>query len=93
MKQTLFAGLALLLALSCKPGLQETRLENWEFSRDGETWEQVCVPHSYNALDGHSTAYYRGEARYRTTLPVRDKDAVCFLRFEGAAQKARIYLN
>ena len=63
----------------------------WEFRKDGNSWEKVVLPHSYNAIDGHSEAYYRGPATYRTVLEASAKTS--YLLFEGAAQAATVSLN
>ena len=81
------AALALLCACSV-----ETDLSDWQFSKDGEQWENVTVPHSYNALDGPTEKYYRGKAHYRRKVSFpRGKTA--YLLFEGAAQAAEVYLD
>ena len=66
-------------------------LSRWEFSMDGNQWEQVNLPHSFNAADGHSKEYYRGPATYRTALGASGKAS--YLLLEGAAQAAKVYLN
>lgn len=70
-------------------------LSEWDFCTDSLSWEQVSVPHSYNAIDGHSVSYYRGKGWYRRTLHLTAAQAagdvsVCF---EGAAQKAEVWVN
>lgn len=85
--------LLLLVVFSCRSNVAETPLTDWDFSKDSVSWERVSVPHSYNAADGHSTAYYRGEAHYRTTVPCNDPSDIFYLRLEGAAQKARVLVN
>ena len=90
--------LIILTALSCAapesgwtdrkvPGIP---LEKWSFSKDGQSWEEVSVPHSYNSLDGHSESYYRGTAHYKRTLPAAGKPGRQFLLFEGVAQAATL---
>lgn len=76
-------------------GHEQTELKQWEFSKDGMTWQGVTVPHSCNALDGHSQKYYRGKAYYRRNIDISKKDAgkPMFLLFEGAAQAATVFLN
>ena len=92
----------LLLAWSCSTNPDnlirfipkgQRALTEWEFSRDGESWEKVSVPHSYNGFDGSSASYYRGKACYRTTVNIADPDAPAFLLFEGAAQAAAVQVN
>ena len=73
--------------------------EKWDFrlDKDGreDVWEQVDVPHTWNAKDGTSPDYYRGDGTYRYTLsvsPAMMKKRI-FLRFEAASQKAEVKLN
>ena len=68
-------------------------LVGWEFSTDGEFWSQVSVPHSWNAIDGHSASYYRGKGRYRTSIDIRETGKPAYLIFEGAAQAASVLVN
>ena len=48
--------------------------EKWDFRLDRDeaedVWEQVDVPHTWNATDGTSPDYYRGDGTYRYTLSV-----------------------
>ena len=91
MKTTFFSiFLTLVLSVSLQAGT--TRLDRWEFSRDGEHWESVTVPHSTNAVDGRSAAYYRGRTHYRCEISP-DLSKTSFLFFEGAAQAAWVYVN
>ena len=91
--------LALLALIICFPlgaqirGTHQEELRKWEFSKDGNTWQTVTLPHSYNAIDGHSPAYYRGDATYRCDFKVRDPKKSHFLLFEGAAQAAVVKVN
>ena len=100
MKKHLFLLLlaALLSVVSCTQQAAWTdrpvpgkALVEWSFSKDGASWEKVSIPHSYNAQDGHSPSYYRGEAHYKTSLPKAKEPR--YLLFEGAAQGAKVYLN
>lgn len=72
-----------------------TELKDWQFSKDGVSWEQVKIPHSYNAIDGHSASYYRGKATYKRTIDVsrQDLERPMYLLFEGAAQQATVSVN
>ena len=91
MKTTFFSiFLTLVFSVSLQAGT--TRLDRWEFSRDGEHWETVTVPHSTNAVDGRSAAYYRGRTHYRCEISP-DLSKTSFLLFEGAAQASRVYVN
>ena len=101
MKTTLYIALAALILAGCSNASQNLRfipdgqipLTSWEFSKDGESWEKVSIPHSYNAIDGHSESYYRGKATYRTSIDIKDSSKPAFLIFEGAAQAATVYVN
>ncbi len=73
----------------------------WEALRTGRpaelpVWEQISVPHSYNAYDGvdPDVAYYEGPAWYRTQLSIDNpyKDGRTLLHFEGAGQKTSVYV-
>ena len=73
--------------------------EKWDFRLDRDeaedVWEQVDVPHTWNAKDGTSPDYYRGDGTYRYTLsisPAMMKKRI-FLRFEAASQKAEVKVN
>lgn len=65
-------------------------LTTWSFSIDGESWEEVTIPHTYNAADGHSKEYYRGYAHYKTTLPEAKEDTPRYLIFEGVGQSCHV---
>ena len=84
-------GCLAALSLSCTSG-QVTRLDRWQFSRDGSSWEEVTVPHSCNGIDGRSPEYYRGETHYKRTITIHPSRS-SFLLFEGAAQAAKVYVN
>ena len=74
-------------------GYHQEPMKVWEFSKDGSSWESVTIPHSYNAVDGHSPKYYRGEATYRSSFKANDVKRPHFLLFEGAAQAATVKVN
>ena len=101
MKKFLFATLSALLLWSCSTQTDtlryipkgQTALTEWEFSKDGSTWESVMVPHSYNAVDGRSPKYYRGPATYRRTVNIADPSRPAYLLLEGAAQAAAVKVN
>lgn len=96
-------GKLLLAALMALPTMgvaqqlapQTNVLTDWQFSKDSAAWTSVAIPHSYNAIDGHSKSYYRGKGWYKRTLHVSAADLKSHkaLLFEGAAQKADIYVN
>ena len=94
--------LAAVLAWGCARGAQDVprfvpkgqkALVEWEFSKDGSTWETVTVPHSYNAVDGRSAKYYRGPATYRRSIDIKDPAKPAYLLLEGAAQAATVRVN
>lgn len=73
-----------------------TPLSEWQFSKDKVCWENVLLPHTWNALDGQDGGndYYRGTCWYKTVLscPAGD-DRKVFIEFDGAAMSAEVYLN
>jgi len=98
MKKYLFLALAVAM-MAVMPlkaqirGLRQTELKEWQFSKDGSSWQKVTVPHSYNAIDGQSRSYYRGKATYRCEINVTNVKAHRYLVFEGAAQAATVLVN
>ena len=76
----------------------------WESVRPGAEgspekvplWEQVTLPHCYNATDAvdPDLNYYQGPAWYRTLLSVDNpfKEGRTLLHFEGAGQKTKVYI-
>lgn len=99
MKKIILSAFLLLSCLFVLPlgaqirAFHQSELKEWEFSKDGSSWESVTVPHSYNALDGHSVSYYRGKATYRCEIKIGDVKASHFILFEGAAQAAVVKVN
>ncbi|MBR1927996.1 MAG: hypothetical protein IJ840_09675 [Bacteroidales bacterium] len=93
---TVLAALSVLVPQGLEAqirGTHQEQLKNWVFSKDGSSWSNVSVPHSYNALDGHSAGYYRGEATYRLDFRPGDIKRPHFILFEGAAQAATVSVN
>jgi len=78
--------------------LRDTRQlsEGWKFHKAGmPTTENVSIPHSWNACDGTTPEYWRGEGIYEYTLHLNKipKEKRAFLRFEGVSQKAEVAVN
>ena len=77
-------------------GGKVTKLDKWQFAKEGSNnWTEVTVPHSCNAIDGHSASYYRGKAYYKTVLNMQAEQLKhpIFLVFYGAAQAAEVTVN
>ncbi|MBC8986862.1 DUF4982 domain-containing protein [Pedobacter sp. N36a] len=59
-------------------------------------WEQVVLPHSFNAKDAVTpdVNYYQGPGWYRTQLTISNpyKNGRTLLHFEGAGQKTKVYI-
>jgi beta-galactosidase len=51
MRQYLLTALLALTLAGTAQNRQETTLGTWDFSRDGQTWQQVRVPHDW-AIEG-----------------------------------------
>ena len=64
---------------------------------DDSPWTRVDLPHTWNAQDGQDGGdnYFRGAAWYRRALdiPASYRGKSVFLRFEGAATVAQVYVN
>lgn len=79
-KRIPFVFILTILLLSCLPtwgqnlGTDIQKLVDWQFSLDSIHWQQVAIPHSYNATDGHSRKYYRGKAYYRRNVVLSESD-------------------
>jgi beta-galactosidase len=60
-------------------------------------WEQINLPHCYNALDGVDPAinYYQGPSWYRKSLEIDNPylNGHTLLHFEGAGQKTAVYIH
>ncbi len=60
-------------------------------------WERVTLPHTWNARDGQDggSDYYRGVGWYRKDLKLdrRHRGKNVFLKFDGVATSARVYVN
>ena len=75
--------------------------DNWRFSKTVEVpaslpaWEQVNLPHTWNAQDGQDGGndYWRGTAMYAKAFPKPAHEGVVMLEFLGAAMAADVYLN
>lgn len=67
-------------------------MQSWD-----KKWEDVKIPHTYNAKDmqvDHGK-FYEGDAYYKKTFLVDSKlkDKRLFLKFEGVGQVADLYIN
>ena len=59
-------------------------------------WEAVCLPHTWNNLDGQDGGtYYRGPGWYRKAfeLPARFEGKSVFVKFGAAGFVANVYVN
>ncbi len=73
-----------------------SRLDSWQFSKDRVNWEEVSIPHTWNALDGQDGGnnYHRGTCYYRRTIDCKTLDGEkVFVEFNGAGMSATVYLN
>ncbi|GBU06796.1 beta-D-glucuronidase [Bacteroidales bacterium] len=63
----------------------------------GDKWQEVSIPHTWNATDMQNDKdnFYAGEAYYKKTyMPDASlKGQRVFLRFEGVASVAEVYVN
>jgi len=67
-----------------------------ESNRDLDTWtyrsQEIEVPYSVNAIDGHSASYAKGNFDFETSFGLREAQPT-YLWFEHADQSADIYIN
>ena len=114
MKKTifLFAAFIFLVATTLHAERQTIPLDSdWKFIKQNVdltaatgNWENVNVPHTWNAQDGQlgkvgnpklKDGYYRGACWYSRSLDVPEawKGKRVFIRFEAAALVSKTYLN
>ena len=80
--------------------------DNWKFIREDAglpaayptTWEDVDLPHTWNAVDGNdgNGSYYRGTCWYATTFETPKQPLAggrVFVEFLGANSEATVYVN
>lgn len=76
--------------------------ENWHFSKTNAIpvtlpafWEQVTLPHTWNAKDGQDGGndYWRGTAVYCKAFERPTHEGAVVLEFLGAAMVADVYVN
>ncbi len=69
--------------------------QNWQFSKDGASFENVNVPHTWNNLDGQDGGadYYRAKCYYKKTINLEKTNGVVYLEFEGVNHIATVKLN
>lgn len=82
---------------SAEARTSETLGGEWTYARGDrpDQWQQVVVPHTWNAQDGTTAGYYRGSATYccRFDAPAISRGDRTFIRFEGVSQDATVWLN
>lgn len=85
------------------------KIENWKFHQGeihgadaageatGDEWSSIVVPHTWNDQDVFTkgSSYYQGVGWYRSTFTVEQSDQQnrFFIRFEGVAMVADVFLN
>jgi len=70
--------------------------DGWKFTKEGVS-QQVHLPHSWNAVDADDDVegFWRGECTYEKNLRLGDEidSKNVYLRFEGAYQETRLFVN
>ncbi|MBQ0114585.1 MAG: glycoside hydrolase family 2 [Bacteroidales bacterium] len=66
-----------------------------EHANSDTQWQEVSIPHSWNASDGCTPRYFRGNGTYRYCFdaPNDIKGKRVVIHFEGVSQHARVYVN
>ena len=98
---------ALAPAAASGPRIERVLEHGWRFVKqdepgaqapgfDDSAWQQVSLPHTWNAEDGaRGGGYYRGPGWYRLHLNIEKglADKSLFLRFGAATLVAQVYVN
>ncbi|WP_373055858.1 glycoside hydrolase family 2 protein [Zunongwangia sp. H14] len=88
--------LILFLLFSSAVTAQQTELKTWQFSSEkNPEIQQVNLPHTWNSKDAFDDepGYWRGKAVYEKIISIKDTSRAYYLRFAGANQDAKIYVN
>ncbi|MGM0901867.1 MAG: glycoside hydrolase family 2 protein [Bacillota bacterium] len=81
--------------------------QNWKFTKENDdnainrayqddNWENVHVPHTWNAIDGaNGFDFYKGACWYRKefTVETKDQDNKVFVEFNGSNSVTDVYVN
>ena len=102
----LLAGLALSLNISAKEVVNINA--DWKFVKSNPTnasqtsfddsgWEQIALPHTWNAFDGQDGGnnYYRGIGWYRKQISIsaEHNDKTIYLKIGAANTSSSVYVN
>lgn len=71
------------------------QLTNAQFAKAGESFENVTLPHTWNAYDGQDggSDYWRGKGIYNIELPNTNKGKHQYIEFQGANHVAKVRCN
>lgn len=71
--------------------------DNWNFTKDGQDWQKVRLPHTWNAIDGMDGKgeYYRGECTYTKEFdtPLFPEGGRVCLEILAAGLSGKVYVN
>ena len=73
----------------------QTTLKSALFAKEGEQFEQIMLPHTWNAFDGQDGGndYWRGIGTYKLALPNPTEGKKQYIEFQGANHVAAVYCN
>ncbi|MCB7482577.1 glycoside hydrolase family 2 TIM barrel-domain containing protein [Christiangramia sediminis] len=94
----LFIVLIFITATTSAQRLVKTVNAGWEFQlENSENTQVVNIPHTWNAQDAFEDdkSYFRGKGIYKRQIfiPENWKDQAVFLKFEGANQHTKVFVN
>lgn len=70
--------------------------DNWQFSKDNQSWEGVDLPHTWNGIDGQDGGndYYRGKCYYKKQIDATDIEGdVVYVKFYGVNSSAEVMFD
>lgn len=70
-------------------------LVNAKFWKEGQEKQEICLPHTWNNLDGQDGGgdYWRGNGHYEILLPDPTADKRQYIEFGAANHRASVYCN
>ena len=97
MRRTILISFLIIFNIHfCKAINSYTINENWQFALEGKSWQNVNLPHTWNAEDAFGDqAYFRGTGIYKKKLNIDSTqlNKTLFIQFDGVNAFADLFIN